>query len=179
MSRLSFRPPALSLAVAVGALALAACSDSPVSPTRSLASSDASFNVSGTNPLIIASGNATQLCTAQQLNGDYTIPATPYGPFAGCGVALDLTASLAAYNPGWPAPLAGSSWIGFNAKAGPSSDYRANPGRYVYQETFNIPASVTNPVLDINVRADNVAAVYLNGKLLASQTNSDCNPGDT
>ncbi len=177
MSRLSFRLPGLPLAVAVGALALAACSDSPISPTRSLASSGASFNVTGTNPLTIASGNATQLCTAQQLNGDYTIPATPYGPFASCGVAVDLTAAINVYNPGWSTPFAGSSWVGFNAKAGPSNEYRANPGRYVYQETFNIPAGVTAPVLDIHIKADNVAAVYLNGKLLGSQTNTDCNPG--
>ncbi len=176
MSRLSFRPTALPLAVVVGALALAACSDGPLSPTRSLASSSADFNVTGTKPLTIASGNATQLCTSQQVNGDYTIPATPYGPFAGCGVALDLTASLNVYNPGWSMPLAGSSWIGFNAKAGPSSDYRANPGRYVYQEVFTVPASVTNPALDMFVKADNVAAVYLNGKLLGSQANTDCNP---
>jgi len=178
MSRLSFRPSVLPLAVAVGALALAACSDSPVSPTRSLASSSADFNVTGTNPLTITSGNATQLCTAQQVNGDYTIPAGPgYGPFAGCGVALDLTAAILLYNPGWSQPFAGSSWVGFAAKGGPSNEYRANPGRYVYQETFAIPASVTNPVLDIHVKADNVAAVYLNGKKLGSQTNTDCNPG--
>jgi len=179
MSRLSFRPSALPLAVAVGALALAACSDSPVSPTRSLASSDASLSVTaGTNSFTIASDGSTQFCVAGQVNGDYTIPAT-YAPLAGCGTALDLTAALNVYNPGWSQPFAGSDWIGFTAKGGPSSDYRANPGRYIYQETFTIPATVTNPVLDMNLKSDNVVAVYLNGKLLANQTNQDCNPGVT
>jgi len=168
----------VSLAVAAGALVLAACSETPVGP-RSLASSDASFSVTpGTNSRIIVSDGQTQLCTDQQLNGNYTIPGT-FGPFTGCGTAVNLTSALDVYNPGWSMPFAGSSWIGFDAKGGTSNEYRANPGRYVYQETFTIPGSVTNPVLDINVKADNVAAVYLNGKLLDSQDNTDCNPGLT
>jgi len=184
MSRLSFRPPAFSLAVAVGALALAACSEGPVGP-RSLASGDASFSVTGgpASPLTIVSDGSTQFCTGagQQVNGNYTIPAS-FGPFTSCGTALDLTNALTnattGYNPGWSQPFAGSSWIGFNAKAGPSSDYRANPGRYTYQETFSVPTGVTNPVLDLHVKGDNVVAVYLNGTLLDKQANTDCNDGE-
>lgn len=189
MSRLSFRPPALSLAVAAGALALAACSDSPLSPSRSLRSSDASLSVTpGTNSLTIVSDGSTLFCTG--LNGDYTIPTTFTATGCGAGTVVlggynaanvptlvdPVTAPLATYNPGWSIPFTGSSWIGFDAKGGPSNEYRANPGRYVYQESFSVPTGVTNPVLDIHVKADNVAAVYLNGTLVGAQDNTDCNP---
>jgi hypothetical protein len=188
MSRLSFRRPALSLAVAVGALALAACSDSPLSPTRSLRSSDASLSVTpGTNSLAIVSDGSTQYCASAQLNGgnnavlDWNIPAT-FAPVAGCGTAVDLqlpagTSALDAYNPGWSAPFTGSHWIGITTKGGPSSDYRPNPGRYVFQETFTIPANVTNASLDLHVKSDNVAAVYLNTTQIGAQANTDCNAG--
>jgi len=134
----------------------------------------------GTNSLTIHSDGSTQFCTGatQQVNGDYTIPGS-FGPFTGCGTALDLTTALNTYNPGWSMPFAGSDWIGFNAKGGPSNEYRANPGRYTYQETFSVPTGVTNPVLDLHVKADNVAAVYLNGTLVGQQANTDCNPDVT
>jgi hypothetical protein len=179
MRRLSFPPRAVPLAVAVGALALAACSDSIVSPTRSLAAaSDASLSVTpGTNSLTIVSDGATLYCSTSQLNGDYTIPANPFVG-AGCGAGtLNLTAAINVYNPGWSQPFTGSSWIGITTKGGPSSDYRPNPGRYVFQETFAIPASVTSPVLDLHVKSDNVAAVYLNGKNIGQQALTDCNAG--
>ena len=194
MSRLSFRPSLVPLAVAVGALALAACSDSPVSPTRSLRSSDASLSVTpGINSLTIVSDGSTQYCASAQLNGgntaalDWTIPAT-FAAVAGCGAGtVDLqlpvgTSALDTYNPGWSAPFAGSHWIGITTKGGPSSDYRPNPGRYVFQETFTVPANVTNATLDLHVKSDNVAAVYLNTTAAATapigaQANTDCNAG--
>jgi hypothetical protein len=94
----------------------------------------------GVNSVTIASDGSTQFCTAQNVIGNYTIPAT-FGPFAGCGTALDLMPALAVYNPGWDAPIAGSSWIGWTSNGGPSSDYRPETGRYVFQETFAIPAN--------------------------------------
>jgi len=185
MPRLSIRTPAAALAVAAGALAFTACSDSPVGPSSSLRSSDASFSVTGTNPLTIVSDGSTQYCASAQLNGgnnavgDWTIPAT-FAPVAGCATAVDLqlpagTSPLDAYNPGWSAPFAGSHWIGITTKGGPSSDYRPNPGRYVFQETFSVPSGVTSPTLDLHVKSDNVAAVYLNGTQIGAQPNTDCN----
>jgi hypothetical protein len=172
-----------SLAVAAGALVFAACSDnSTTSPTRKLSPSDASLSVTGTNPLTIASNASTQYCASAQLNGgnnavgDWTIPAT-FAPVAGCTTAVDLTTALNAYNPGWSMPFTGSSWVGITTKGGPSSDYRPNPGRYVFQETFSVPANVTNASLDLHVKGDNVAAVYLNGTQIGAQANTDCNAG--
>ena len=189
MPRLSIRTPAVSLAVVASALAFTACSDSPVSPTSSLRSSAANFSVSGTNPLTIVSDGSTLYCPSGQLNGgnnavgDWTIPATfaAIDP-ATCTTALDLqlpagTSPLDVYNPGWSAPFAGSHWIGIETKGGPSSDYRPNPGRYVFQETFSVPSGVTNATLDLHVRSDNVAAVYLNGNQIGAQANTDCNTG--
>ena len=180
--------PVLSLALAAGALTLAACSDGTTSPTRGISPSAASLSVTGTNPLTIVSDGSTQYCASGQLNGgvnavgDWTFPATFAPITTGCTTALDLqlpagTSPLDAYNPGWSAPFAGSHWIGITTKGGPSSDYRPNPGRYVFQETFTIPAGVTSPTLDLHVKGDNVPGVYLNGNLVQTQPNTDCNSG--
>jgi len=147
----------------------------------------------GTNSLTIVSDGSTQYCASAQLNGgntavgNWNIPAT-FAAVAGCGAGtVDLqlpvgTSALDTYNPGWSAPFAGSHWIGITTKGGPSSDYRPNPGRYVFQETFSVPANVTNATLDLHVKSDNVAAVYLNSTAAATapigaQANTDCNAG--
>ena len=166
--------PVLSLALAAGALTLAACSDGTTGPTRRASSSPDLSVVAGpgANTLTIASDASTQLCPTGQVNGDYTVPAS-YAPIlAGCVAAPSLMPALAVYNPGWDAPITGSSWIGPTAN---SSDYRTTPGRFVFQETFTLPAGVTNPSLHLTSMADNVVAVYLNGHLVGTQTVQDCN----
>ncbi len=178
-----------SLAVAAGALVFAACSDSTTSPPgRGLSASDPSLSVTpGTNSLTIVSDASTQYCASAQLNGgnnaigDWNIPAS-FAPVAGCATAVDLqlpagTSPLDTYNPGWSSPFSGSHWIGITTKGGPSSDYRPNPGRYVFQESFSVPANVTGASLDMHVKSDNVAAVYLNGTQIGAQANTDCNVG--
>jgi hypothetical protein len=166
----------LSLALAASALTLAACSDTTTSPTRGLSPSAADLSVTpGTNSLTIQSDGSTLFCTAEQSLGTYTYPAEGYNP-TGCGAGtLDLMAALAVYNPGWSAPITGSDWIGITANGGPSSDYRAETGRYVFQETFTIPTGATNITLSLGAMADNAVAVYLNGHLLGGQTITDCN----
>ena len=169
--------PVLSLALAAGALTLAACSDTTTSPTRGLSPLGADLSVTpvGTTSLNIHSDGSTLYCAAEQINGTYTFPAEGYNP-SGCdGGTLDLMAALAVYNPGWSAPIAGSDWIGITANGGPSSDYRAETGRYVFQETFTIPTGATNISLNLGALSDNAVAVYLNGHLLGSQTITDCN----
>lgn len=170
--------PVLSIAVAAGALALSACSESVTSPpTRGVAPSAPSRSVtSGTNSVTLASDGSTQFCSAGTVLGDYSVPAS-YAPLTGCGTALDLMSALGVYNPGWDAPISGSDWIGFTANGGPSSDYRAETGRYVFQETFDIPAGATAPSLNLGTMSDNAVAVYLNGTQVAAQTIQDCNSG--
>ena len=163
-------------ALGAAAVALGACSDVVSPPTRSVTPRP-SFSVTpGTNSVILASDGSTQHCTAQDVVGNWTIPAT-FGPFAGCGTALDLMPALAVYNPGWSSPVTGSDWIGFTSNGGPSSDYRPETGRYVFQETFNLPAGVTAPSLTLHSLSDNLVAVYLNGAQVAAQTVTDCNSG--
>jgi len=185
MHRLSIRSYTAALAAVAGALAFSACSDSPIGPSRSLSSSDASMSVTpgpGANQLTIVSDAATLYCSGSQLNGgnnavgDWSIPTTFTGVTCGAGT-VNLTSALNVYNPGWSQPFTGSSWIGITTKGGPSSDYRPNPGRYVFQESFSVPASVTSPSLDLHVKSDNVAAVYLNGTQIGAQSNTDCNSG--
>jgi len=174
MRRFPSVAPVLSLALAAGALTLAACSDGTTGPTRrAISSPDLSVVAGpGANTLTIASDASTQLCPTGQVNGDYTVPAS-YAPIlAGCVAAPSLMPALAVYNPGWDAPITGSSWIGPTAN---SSDYRTTPGRFVFQETFTLPAGVTNPSLHLTSMADNVVAVYLNGHLVGTQTVQDCN----
>jgi len=169
------------LAAVAGALALAACSDSTTSPVaRSVAPSAASLSVTpGTNSFTIASDAGSQYCpTAAQLGVFTTFPAT-YAPIgSGCIAAQDIETdgSLGAYNPGWD-QLTGGHWIGFTVNGGPSSDYRPTPGIYVFQQTFTLPSNITAPTLTLNVRADNVVAVYLNGHKLGQQAMVDCNDG--
>jgi len=126
--------------------------------------------------LTIASDAGTQYCPNNAALGVFSVfPASQAGITSGCIAARDLEAdgSLAAYNPGWP-QFTGAHWIGFTAASGPSSDYRPTPGEYLFQQAFVLPAG-TNPTLDINVRADNVVAVYLNGTKLGQQVMHDCN----
>jgi len=128
--------------------------------------------------LILASDAGTQFCSATL--GVFTaFPTTQAGITSGCIAARDLEAdgSLTAYNPGWQ-QLTGAHWVGFTVNGGPSSDYRPTPGIYAFQETFTLPAGVTNPTLSLDVRADNVVAVYLNGTKLGQQTMQDCNDGE-
>jgi len=129
--------------------------------------------------------DGTQFCAGStQLGvfGDaaHAFPASPVA-LAGCGAARDLQAdgSLGAYNPGWDNPtgmtVTTAHWVGFTAASGPSSDYRPTPGLYYFSQSFTLPTGATAPSLTLQVLADNVGAVYLNGTLLGSQNFTDCN----
>jgi len=174
------RSPALSLTMASVALVAAACSDPMSSPTSLLrAPGGAAFTIGptanvGPVQVTFASNATTQFCSSATLVHDYSVPAS-LGPIAGCGTAFDLqTALTTSYNPGWSAPLTGSSWIGPNAT---SNEYRTNPGRYVFQTTFTIPAGVTSPVLNDTLKSDNAVVVYLNGFKVEQQVIADCPVG--
>ena len=174
------RTPKLSLTMASVALVAAACSDPMSSPTSLLRAPDgAAFTIGPTanvGPVQVsfASNATTQFCSSATLVHDYSVPAS-LGPIAGCGTAFDLqTALTTSYNPGWSAPLTGSSWIGPNAT---SNEYRTNPGRYVFQTTFTIPAGVTSPVLNDTLKSDNAVVVYLNGFKVEQQVIADCPVG--
>src|SRR5262249_12249911 len=117
----------------------------------------------------------------------HAFPAAPPA-LTGCANAEDLQTdgSLAAYNPGWDNPntltVATGHWVGFAlnkatapTNIGPSSDYRPTPGLYYFSQSFTLPLGVTNPSLTLQVMADNVGAVYLNGTKLGSQLYTDCN----
>ena len=168
----------LSLAAAAGTLVLAACSDTTTGPTHRLSPTGAAFTLGptanvGPVQVTFASTAATQYCATGGYPAihTYTVPAS-LGPIAGCGTAFDLMTNLnTSYNPGWDAPITGSSWIGPNAT---SNEYRTAPGSYVFQTTFNIPAGVTSPVLNDTLMSDNAVAVYLNGHKIEAQVISDC-----
>jgi len=176
------------IALGAAAVALGACSDSVVSPTThapGAVSRSATVNASSiTLASDAASPNPTQFCSGSTQLGVFdaahAFPAAPPA-LVGCANARDLQAdgSLAAYNPGWDNPngltVTTGHWVGFTAGTGPSSDYRPTPGLYYYSQTFTLPTGVTSPSLSLDVLADNVVAVYLNGTKLAEQTNSDCN----
>jgi hypothetical protein len=134
---------------------------------------DLSVTPVGTNTLNVHSDGSTLFCGFTA--GVYTYPASGFNPTT-CGAGTtDLMAALAVYNPGWSAPISGSDWIGVTANGGPSSDYRAETGLYVYQETFTLPVGATSVTLNLGALADNAVAVYLNGTLLGGQTVTDCN----
>jgi len=149
-----------------------------MSPTRS-ADDSAAFIIGPTanvGPVQVTFGSSatTQFCSGSTLIHVYTVPAT-LGPVAGCGTAFDLnTALTTSYNPGWSAPLTGSTWIGPTAT---SNEYKTAPGSYVFQTTFTIPAGATNIVLNDTLKSDNAVAVYINGTKLEQQVIADCPTG--
>ena len=163
MSRLA--TASLRIAFAAGAgLALAGCSDSPVSPVSDAGLSGPSSAVvpvlppasPGSQSIAIASNSSFAYCG---LNG--TIFPTSTTVFSGGGgSAFDLTSAIAAYNPGWPAPIAGSSWIGAQANA---NEYDVLPGSRCFQRDIVLPAGATSPQINLTIKADNLAIVYLNG----------------
>jgi hypothetical protein len=166
-------------ALGVAAVALGACSDSVVTPTTRAPRAAAFSATLNGNSFTIASDAGSQFCPNQAVLGVFATFPGSFAPItSGCIAAQDLQTdgSLAAYNPGW-AQLTGGDWIGFTTNGGPSSDYRPTPGIYVFQQTFTLPSDVTAPSLSLNVLADNVVAVYLNGHLLGQQTMVDCNDG--
>lgn len=67
-------------------------------------------------------------------------------------------------NPYWPAPFSNSRWISFNADRGKSP---AGTNTYVYQRCFELGSSATNIVVDLRMKADNEAAVFVNNRKLA------------
>jgi len=173
-----------SLAVAAGALVFAACSDNSSTTAPSVRPTASGPNFSATvngNSVVITSDASTQFCPNQTQPGLFSVFPASAPATSGCIAALDLETSgaLAAYNPGWP-QFAPNHWIGFTVNGGPSSDYRPTPGLYVFTQTFTmpvLPANATTPTLALDVRSDNVVAVYLNGTKLGQQTVQDCNDG--
>lgn len=164
-------------ALTAAAVALGACSDTITSPpTRSASGADYSVTL-GTNSVTVASDASTQHCGTMDVVGQYSFSGSITPIACTNATTTDLTSALAVYNPGWSAPISGSDWIGVTSNGGPSSDYRAETGTYVFQETFNIPAGATAPSLNLNTKSDNAVGVYLNGKLISSQTVTDCNSG--
>lgn len=169
----------LALTAAAGTIVLGACSETTTSPTSRLAPNGPAFTIGptanvGPVQVTFASNATTQYCATGGYPAihTYTVP-TALGPLTGCSTAFDLTTNLTtSYNPGWAAPLSGSSWIGPNAT---SNEYKTAPGSYVFQTTFNIPAGVTNPVLNDTLMSDNAVAVYLNGHKIEAQVIADCN----
>ncbi|HWJ13973.1 MAG TPA: hypothetical protein VNS10_09550 [Gemmatimonadaceae bacterium] len=169
--------PVLSLAAAMGVLALAACSDGTTTPSALRPSlSGPSFTVGptanvGPVQLFLKSSSTTQYC-------GYNAALNATFADAGCVAATDLMAALAVYNPGWSAPLTTaapnsqqSSWIGHAAT---DNQYLAAVGTYKFNTTFTVDAGVTSPVLNVSTLSDNLVAVYLNGVLLGQQPVADC-----
>src|SRR5215467_1179069 len=107
MHRVTSRSTPLTIAAALGALALWACSDNTTSPT--LRSANAPSLIVGPTANVgpvqrtFASSAATQFCSGSTLIHTYTVPAS-VAPIAGCGTAFDLMTNLGVYNPGWSAP---------------------------------------------------------------------------
>jgi hypothetical protein len=168
----------LSLTAATLALGAAACSDpiaaprdlSPSIPSAALGSQPIPLGATS-NPL--ASNASVSYCGHADGVFNPSFGGTTF--VGGCVAASDLTASLAAYNPGWGAPLGTSSWIGSSPTA---NQYTVVPGTYDFRTTFTLPAGATSPLLNLSTLADNVAQVYLNGHLVGANTPiQDCPAG--
>lgn len=72
--------------------------------------------------------------------------------------------------------IPGAKWISFNATGDSLVCPGCGPQTTIYRTHFNLPATATNPGLTVNLFADNVGAVYVNGILVGAQPTGSC-PG--
>lgn len=73
--------------------------------------------------------------------------------------------------------IPGTKWISFNTTGASLVCAGCGPQTTIYRTHFNLPATATNPELIVNLFADNVGAVYVNGNLVGAQPTGSC-PGD-
>jgi hypothetical protein len=110
------------------------------------------------------------LSLAAKINAD-TVPLASSGTAIDSGQSNSSGNTIAiAPNPGWAAPLAGSSWVSFGLTGDPST-----PGFFVvpngtivsFLDVFNISGTPTGGT--ISVMADDSATVILNGVTLMAE----------
>ena len=145
-----------SLLAAVGVLALAAaCSEPSTGPSAVVV--DPSFingptaDIGPVQLTYNSGASATDFCSATAVN-------TFNNAVGSCAAAV--VAPITTVNPGWTASIPGSSWISWAANG---DRYLSPSASYTYRRQFTIPAGMTDPVLNVQVAADNGVTVYLNG----------------
>jgi hypothetical protein len=180
----------LSTAAAVGAAVLfAACSDQTSAPRSLTAGGPDLQNVSsfpvelGALQQTINSGSGINYCG---YNSTVTpTAATTFSLAGSCVAAHDLNSDLLTYNPGWSEGFNSNAahWIGPTDHLDPnfpsafSNQYVAAVGTYSFVTTFNITdATAINRALEVQVMADNAAAVYLNGTYIGGNQDGVGNP---
>ena len=84
-------------------------------------------------------------------------------------------AFIVAPNPAY-ATIPGTKWISLDATGASLVCEGCGPQTTIYRTHFNLPATATNPGLTVNLFADNVGAVYVNGNLVGAQPTGSC-PG--
>jgi Beta-galactosidase jelly roll domain len=75
-------------------------------------------------------------------------------------------AFILAPDPAYAPPIPGSQWIS-------SRPVFVGPELILYRRTFTLPATFTNPTFTIEVHADNVATIFLNGTQIGQQPFQD------
>jgi hypothetical protein len=170
------RTPLAPLGTVAGlALALSACAD-PVSPTAGVGPSFAT----GSHPIPVGS---TEIDVSSGSSWSYCGYANTFTPdvgtvfSGGCVPASDLSTALDAYNPGWPRESLGwtAIWMGPQDDA---NEYTVAPGTYTFVKQFTLPANATEQVLNLAIKADNVAIVYLNGVEVGRHSPTFDNPAN-
>jgi hypothetical protein len=68
----------------------------------------------------------------------------------------------------WPPPFPSSGWISVNASRGYRDQYAGE--NVTYQYNFTLPPCFSNPILNLTIRADNRAWVYLNTNNFVGKT---------
>ena len=156
-----------SMLAAAGVLVFAAaCSDPTTGP--SAVTLNPSF-IDGPSPNIgavqltyLSGADPTDYCgkTADNTWNPVPIPCT-----------TPVLAPITTINPGWTATIPGAQWVSWI----PNGDRYLSPSAsYTYRRTFVVPSDATDPVLNVNVAADNGVTVWLNGTQIgATATNQN------
>jgi len=115
------------------------------------------FAIAAASPAMLQSGNgsigSTDAAIEYSLDDGATWPGHP------CIVPY----LVGAYSP----PIAGTNYINWSCDFGSSGPFF---GSVKYRIPFTLPASFSNPSLAIDVHADNVATISLNGNVIGAQT---------
>ncbi len=100
-----------------------------------------------------------------------TIATDPVNPTCSTATGVPPNPFIVTKSPlPWPGAIAGAKWIGARADGGDSVAGTSPPQWYIYDRHFDVPCASGS--LSGSAYADNAVAVFLNGQLLASQTDT-------
>ena len=119
---------------------------------------------------LVASVSPAAAASIDLMSGDGPIggsdPAVQVVADTNAGTTEPRAAHIVAKHSNWVAPIGDSQWISYSPNGAGGSPATLST---TYETTFTLPAGATSPELSVTLRADNRAAVSLNGTEFGAQ----------